>query len=87
MKTMAMPAVNLVKKFPAPLLPKIVALEPPNTAPISAPFPVWSKTTNINPMLTIMWMTVMTITIGASISVQAANDRQKRFCFETGSFD
>ena len=54
MKTMAMPAVSLVKKFPAPLLPKIVALEPPNTAPISAPFPVWSKTTKIKPMLTII---------------------------------
>jgi len=52
MKTMAIPEVNLVRKFPAPLLPKIVALEPPNTAPISAPFPVWSKTTNINPRLT-----------------------------------
>jgi hypothetical protein len=39
-KTIAMPVVNLVKKFPAPLLPNMVELEPPNTAPISAPLPV-----------------------------------------------
>jgi len=51
-KTIAIPEVSRVRKLPAPLLPKIVALEPPNTAPISAPFPVWSKTTRINPKLT-----------------------------------
>jgi len=52
--TMAMPAVTLVSKFPAPLLPKIVALDPPNTAPISAPLPVCSNTTSISPMLTMI---------------------------------
>ena len=51
MKTIAIPVVNLVRKLPAPLLPKIVELEPPNTAPISA-LPVCSKTTRISPMLT-----------------------------------
>lgn len=40
MKTIAMPLVSFVRKLPAPLLPKIVALEPPNTAPTSAPLPV-----------------------------------------------
>ena len=33
-------------------LPKIVALDPPNTAPTSAPLPVCSKTTRIKPILT-----------------------------------
>jgi hypothetical protein len=53
MKTIAIPVVSLVRKLPAPLLPKIVELEPPNTAPISAPLPVCNKTTKISPMLTI----------------------------------
>jgi hypothetical protein len=52
MKTIAIPVVSLVRKFPAPLLPKIVELDPPNTAPISAPLPVCSRTTKIRPMLT-----------------------------------
>ena len=52
MKTMAMPVVNRVRKLPAPLLPKIVELEPPKTAPISAPFPVCKRTTRISPKLT-----------------------------------
>ena len=52
-KTIAMPVVNRVRKFPAPLLPKMVELEPPKTAPTSAPLPVCSKTTRIKPMLTI----------------------------------
>jgi hypothetical protein len=51
-KTIAIPEVSRVRKFPAPLLPNMVALDPPNTAPISAPFPVCSKTTKINPRLT-----------------------------------
>lgn len=51
-KTIAIPVVNLVRKLPAPLLPKIVELEPPNTAPMSA-LPVCNKTTRIKPMLTI----------------------------------
>jgi hypothetical protein len=40
MNTIAMPVVKRVRKLPAPLLPKIVELDPPNTAPISAPLPV-----------------------------------------------
>jgi hypothetical protein len=51
MKTTANPVVRRVKKLPAPLLPKIVALEPPNTAPISAPRPVCSRTMMIRPKL------------------------------------
>src|SRR5579862_467281 len=45
MKTIAMPVVRRVRKFPAPLLPKIVELLPPNTAPISAPLPCCNNTT------------------------------------------
>ncbi len=52
MKTIAIPVVSRVRKFPAPLLPKMVALEPPKTAPTSAPLPVWRSTTRINPILT-----------------------------------
>jgi hypothetical protein len=40
MKTTAVAVVSLVRKFPAPELPKIVWLEPPNTALTSEPFPV-----------------------------------------------
>jgi hypothetical protein len=53
-KIIAIMEVSRVKKFPAPLLPKMVELEPPKTAPISAPLPVWSRTTKINPRQTIM---------------------------------
>jgi hypothetical protein len=41
----AIPVVILVKKFPAPELPKTVWLEPPKTAPTSAPLPVCRRTT------------------------------------------
>ena len=51
-KTIAIPVVSRVRKFPAPLLPKMVELDPPNTAPMSAPLPVWRSTTSIKPMLT-----------------------------------
>src|SRR5581483_1927363 len=50
-------------KFPAPLLPKIVELEPPKTAPISAPLPVCKSTTRMRPMLTIIWIMVTAIII------------------------
>ena len=51
MKTIAIPVVNFVRKLPAPLLPKMVELEPPKTAPMSA-LPVCNKTTKMRPMLT-----------------------------------
>ncbi len=57
MKTIAIPVVRRVRKVPAPLLPKMVALDPPNTAPISAPLPVCKSTTRISPKLTIIWIT------------------------------
>jgi hypothetical protein len=41
----AIPVVILVRKFPAPELPKTVWLEPPKTAPTSAPLPVCRRTT------------------------------------------
>lgn len=59
MNTIAMPVVSRVRKFPAPLLPKIVALDPPNTAPISAPLPVCKSTTRISPKLTMIWTMVI----------------------------
>ena len=39
-KTTAAAVVSLFKKVDAPLLPKIVWLEPPKAAPISAPLPL-----------------------------------------------
>lgn len=54
MKTIAVAVVSLVRKFPAPELPKIVWLEPPNTALTSDPFPVWSSTTMTKKMHAIM---------------------------------
>jgi hypothetical protein len=39
MKTTAAVTVSLLKNVPGPRLPKIVWLEPPKEAPISAPFP------------------------------------------------
>ena len=53
MNTIAIPVVKRVKKLPAPLLPKIVELAPPNTAPTSAPVPVCNNATRITPTLTI----------------------------------
>ena len=46
MKIVATAAVNLVKKFAPPELPKTVWLEPANDALISAPLPDWIKTTS-----------------------------------------
>ena len=80
-KTIAIAVVSLVKKFPAPLLPKIVELEPPpNTAPISAPLPVCSKTTKINPIQTIMCTMVTAITI-VLLVIEATNYSEKAFRF------
>ena len=42
--TTAEPVVSLLRNVDAPLLPKIVWLEPPNAAPISAPLPPCSNT-------------------------------------------
>jgi len=39
-KTAAATVVSLVRKVAAPLLPKMVWLDPPKAAPILAPFPV-----------------------------------------------
>jgi hypothetical protein len=81
MKIIAIAVVSFVRKFPAPLLPKIVELEPPpKTAPISAPLPVCSKTTSINPIQTIMCRIVTAITI-ILLVIEATNDREKSFRF------
>ena len=52
MNTIAITVVRRVRKLPAPLLPNIVELDPPNTAPTSAPLPVCKSTTSIKPILT-----------------------------------
>ena len=71
MKTIAMPVVKRVKKLPAPLLPKMVELEPPKTAPISAPLPVCSSTTRISPTLTMTCKTVIAMIINSYFFVNA----------------
>mgnify|MGYP003441918999 FL=1 len=43
MKTNAVMTVNLLRKLAGPRLPNTVWLEPPNAAPISAPFPDCSR--------------------------------------------
>ena len=77
--TIAIPVVNRVKKLPAPLLPKIVELEPPNTAPTSAPFPVCSNTTRINPMLTSTCTRVIAIIIDDYFLEKARTIDKKEF--------
>ena len=55
MKIMAAAVVALLRKVEAPVLPNRVWLEPPpKAAPMSAPFPVWSKTIMIRAIQTIM---------------------------------
>jgi hypothetical protein len=56
MKTMAAPVVIFVKNGAGPAPPKTVCEAPPNAAPISAPFPVWSSTIKISAMHTMTWM-------------------------------
>ena len=60
MKAIAVPAVSLVKKLPAPLEPKSVWLPPPKTAPMSAPLPVWSSTTTIRKKQAKTWIAGIT---------------------------
>jgi hypothetical protein len=49
--------VALLRNVDAPVLPNRVWLEPPpKAAPMSAPFPVWSKTIMISAILTQIWM-------------------------------
>src|SRR5262249_1718394 len=61
MKIAAVHVVRRVSRLPAPLEPKIVWLEPPKTAPMSAPFPVCSRTTTIRKKQAITCRTVITI--------------------------
>src|SRR5215831_780189 len=68
MKTAAAPAVSLVRKFPAPRLPKSVApAPPPKTAPTCAPLPRWSSTTAIRKMQAITCRTVTTADMEPSL--------------------
>src|SRR5208337_298050 len=61
--TIAEPVVSLLRNVEAPLLPKIVWLEPPNAAPISAPLPPCSKTMEIKKMQQKMWMITKSVAI------------------------
>jgi hypothetical protein len=47
MKSVAAAIVILLRNVAAPRLPKMVWLDPPNAAPISAPFPAWRRITPI----------------------------------------
>jgi len=47
MKITAATVVILLRNEAAPRLPNRVWLDPPKAAPISAPFPLWSRTTAI----------------------------------------
>ena len=61
---MAAIVVSRLKKVDAPVLPNRVWLDPPpKAAPMSAPFPVWSKTIMISAILTIIWMMISKIDI------------------------
>jgi len=62
-KIMAAAAVNFSRKLPGPLLPKIVELEPPKAAPISAPFPVCKSTIIISAMHTIICIVIIKVSI------------------------
>ncbi len=57
MNATAVPVVSLVSKLPAPPDPKSVWLPPPNTAPMSAPLPVWSSTTTMRKRHAATWTT------------------------------
>src|SRR5437870_2104937 len=62
MNTIAAPVVSLVRKFPAPRPPNIVAPPPPpNTAPTCAPLPRCNSTTAIRKMHTRTWRAVTTM--------------------------
>ena len=54
--TNAVMTVNLLRKFAGPRLPKTVWLEPPNAAPISAPFPDCSRIAPIMSRQTMTWI-------------------------------
>ena len=55
MKTTAAPAVSLLRKLVGPVEPNRVWDDPPpKTAPMSDPFPVWSRMTRIRATDTMM---------------------------------
>jgi hypothetical protein len=62
-KSPATTAVVLLKKVPAPRPPKVEEEDPPNTAPMSPPLPVWSRITTIRNRQRRAWRTVIAICI------------------------
>src|SRR5712664_3137375 len=86
MKTIAAPVVRRVRKFPAPLLPKIVVLAPPKTAPMSAPLPACSRTVRTSTTQAMTWTTVTRISMASGLLVER-DDTAERFGFETGTTD
>src|SRR5688572_15639178 len=74
MNTIAAPVVSLVRKFPAPRPPNIVAPPPPpNTAPTCAPLPRCRSTTAIRNTHTITCRTVTT-TLMRSLPLLESDD-------------
>jgi len=55
MNTTAAPVVSLLMKEEPPEPPNRVCEAPPKAAPISAPFPVWSRTIAISAIEAITW--------------------------------
>src|SRR6188472_2595408 len=86
MKTMAAPVVRRVRKLPAPLLPKIVLLAPPKTAPMSAPLPACRRTTRTRITHAITWTTVMRMIMTSGLLLKS-DDAIERGGVEAGASD
>src|SRR5207244_4878455 len=84
MKTIAAPVVSRVRKLPAPLLPKIVVLAPPKTAPMSAPLPACKRTVRTSTMHA-RTCTMVTRIIMTSRLLHESDDATERLRFEAGA--
>lgn len=63
MNTMAAIVVILLRSGMGPSVPNNDWLEPPNDAPMSAPFPCCNKTMQIKNKQTIVWRTIIKVVI------------------------
>jgi len=62
-KITATTVVSFVRKGVAPLLPKMVWLDPPKAAPMLAPLPVCKRTIIIRAKQTIIWIIIVKVAI------------------------
>src|SRR5438046_1394285 len=86
MKTIAAPVVRRVRKLPAPLLPKMVVLAPPKTAPMSAPLPACSRTVRMSTRHAVT-CTMVTRTIMASRLLVERDDAAEGVGIQAGAPD